>query len=83
MQKTGLIAATVVLFSLGSVEAWAQQRPLSGPAYENAVCGCRITSKGTGRWSECMGRRGYYMVVMGDLPGNAGDGVVCKKKKKN
>jgi hypothetical protein len=84
MQKFGLIAATVVAFSLGSVEAWAQLQPLSGPAYEKAVCGCRITAKGTNRWPDCMARRGYYEMVPGgknrNIPATAGDWVVCKKK---
>lgn len=84
MRKIGLVAATAVAFSLGSVEAWAQLQPLSGPAYEKAVCGCRITSKGTNRWPDCMWRRGYYELAPGgekrNIPANAGDWVVCKKK---
>jgi hypothetical protein len=84
MQKIGFIAAAVVGFSLCSVEAWAQLQPLSGPAYEKAVCGCRITAKGTNRWPDCMARRGYWEMVPGaknrNIPASAGDWVVCKKK---
>jgi hypothetical protein len=87
MQKTGLIAAAVVAFSLGSVEAWAQLpklQPLTGPAFEKAVCGCRITAKGTNRWPDCMYRRGYQELGPDgkprNIPANAGDWVVCKKK---
>jgi hypothetical protein len=91
MQKTGLIAATVVAFSLGSVEAWAQLpklQPLSGAAYEKAVCGCRITSRVTGQgtplWAKCMARRGYQELGPDGkprgIPANAGDWVVCKQK---
>jgi hypothetical protein len=91
MQKTGLIAATVIAFSLASVEAWAQSKklqPLTGPAFEKAVCGCRITARVTGQgtpvWAMCMARRGYYELGPDgkprNIPANAGDWVVCKKK---
>jgi hypothetical protein len=91
MQKTGSIAATVVIFSLGCVEAWAQQpklQALTGPAYEKAVCGCRITARVTGQgtpvWAMCMKRRGYQELgpdgKARNIPANAGDWVVCKKK---
>jgi hypothetical protein len=58
MQKIGLIAATVVVLSFCSVEAWAQQsKPLSGPAYEKDICGCRVTAKyAPARWPDCMAR---------------------------
>jgi hypothetical protein len=87
-----LIAATVVAFSLGSVEAWAQLQKLpalNGPAYEKAVCDCRITARvtgqGTPRWTDCMARHGYQELGPDgkprNIPANAGDWVVCKKKR--
>ena len=84
MKTIGLIVATTVVLSLASVEAWAQLKPLTGPDYEKAVCGCRITAEGTNRWPNCMARRGYWEAgpegKNRNIPANAGDWVVCKKK---
>ncbi|HEV7877534.1 hypothetical protein [Bradyrhizobium sp.] len=91
MQKIGLIAATIIAFSFGPIEAWAQMpklKPLNGAAYEEAVCRCRNTAsvkgQGTPRWAECMGRRDFKQLGPDgkpvDIPPNAGDWVKCKKK---
>lgn len=80
MRTFGLLATAAIAVTIFATDVQAQApqpRALNGPAYEHAVCACRLKAQyGMAQWPACMKRRGYV------VDAGWGDWAACGGKTK-